>query len=191
MTKKLLIAAGVAALLAGGYLAALDTAKTVSLFSDREASARGAMGPQIVLQGVEMLEIRGEEAMYRLDSDTASYSVADGRISASGVTLTFRERSGDIVVRASAAAWRMEAGRIDLDEVVSVANKTGWTASAPSATVDLRSQVIVAQEAKLSAPGLTVAGNNLQWRWSEGRMTLDSPKSSVLPRLVSPPVRQG
>ena len=70
-------------------------------------------------------------------------------------------------------------------------NDTGWIATAPRASVDLKSEVIMADEARLSGPGFTVKGRNLRWRWQDRTVALDSPRSSILPGKVLAPGREG
>jgi len=188
---KLLSFLGVVAVLAGAYLLALDLARSLRLPPGGDGGTADIGGPKIVLRGVEMIEVHREGPVYRLRSDDASYSVMSARVVASGVTLTLKEREGDIVVTAPAAAWNMNEGRVGLDEGASARNDRGWTASAPRAIVDLRSEVIAAEEASLAAPGVTVTGSNLRWRWREGTMALDSPRSRVIPRNLPAPGKRG
>jgi hypothetical protein len=178
---KLLWFLGVVAVLAGVYLLALDLARSFRLPPAGDGGTADIGGPKIVLRGVEMIEVHREGPVYRLRSDDASYSAMSARVVASGVTLTLSERGGDIVVTAPVASWNMNEGRVGLDEGVSARNDTGWAASTPRAIIDLRSGVISAEEAGLTAPGVTVTGSNLRWRWREGTMALDSPKSRIIP----------
>ena len=191
MTGKLLSALAVAAMFAGAYLLALDLSRRTLLSPGGSGRAAGGDGPQIILRGVEMIEERREGTVYRLVSDDASYSFLAGRVVASVVTLALREREGTIVVTAPVASWNLNEGRIDLPEGASARNARGWTASAPRASIDLKAEVITAGEAGLSGPGVTVAGSNLRWRWHEGTMELDSPRSRIFPRGEPGPGRQG
>ncbi|MGZ8439975.1 MAG: hypothetical protein ACXWXD_04240 [Candidatus Deferrimicrobiaceae bacterium] len=191
MTGKLLSFLGVVVVLAGAYLVALDLARSMRLTPGGDGGTADIGGPKIVLRGVEMIEAREEGPAYRLRSDDASYSAMSARVVASGVTLTLKERKGDIVVTAPAASWDMNEGRVDLDEGASARNDRGWTASAPRAVIDLRSEEIAAEEASLAAPGVTVTGSNLRWRWREGTMALDSPRSRIIPRTMLAPGKRG
>ena len=56
---------------------------------------------------------------------------------------------------------------VDLAEGADVENGTGWTATAPRASIDLKSEVIMAEEASLAGPGFTVEGRNLRWWWED------------------------
>ena len=191
MTGKLLSFLGVVVVLAGAYLVALDFARSMRLSPGGDGGTTDIGGPKIVLRGVEMIETREEGAAYRLRSDDASYSAMSALVVASGVTLTLSERKGDIVVTAPAASWNMNEGRVDLGEGATARNDRGWTASAPRAIIDLRSEEIAAEEASLAGPGVTVTGSNLRWRWHEGTMALDSPRSTIIPRTIPVPGKRG
>lgn len=190
MTGRVWMGLLVALLLAGAYLLArnLDTAARLP-----EEGGEGAAGgePQIVLHDVEMVEVRRGGAVYRLLSSDASYKIPSGWLLANRVTLTFRDRGGEIVVTAPEASWKMHENRIDLAAGASAKNGKGWTASAPRASVDLKSEVIVAEQAALVGPGVSVTGDNLRWRWQDGTVMLDSPKSTIFPGDVAGPERKG
>lgn len=190
MTGKLVSGLVAVAALAGAYLLALDLASGTRLVAENRAEEAGA-GPQVVLRGVEVIETRRGGKVYRLVSDEALYAVLASRVTASVVTLALAERNGGIVVTAPVLAWNMEDGRIDLVQGASARNGGGWTASAPGARIDLKSREITAEEAVLSGPGVTVAGRNLRWRWHDGSMDLDFPRSTVLPGKVRSPERKG
>jgi len=179
-----------AALLAGAGLLVLAMSTGTSSSTQGTGDA-GDSGPQIILRGVVMVEAHRERQVYRLVSDNASYSVWEGQAIASDVTLVLKERDGDVIVTAPMASWDMKEGRIDLAMGASAVNGAGWTAISPHASVDLKSEVITAEEASLSGPGLTVVGNNLRWRWQDGKMELDSPESSIDPGRNLAPGRQG
>lgn len=190
MTRKFFSWLAAAALLAWVCLLVLDTSMSTSTPA-KGSGDTGASGPQIVLRGVVMVEARRERQVYRLVSDNASYSVWSGQATASDVTLVLNEREGEIVVTAPEAFWDMKEDRIDLAMGASAANGAGWTAVSPRASVDLKSEVITAEEASLSGPGLTVVGDRLRWRWQEGKVELDSPRSSIHPGRYPAPGRQG
>ena len=184
MIRKLSAAAAAAALLAGIYLFALDAANRTLLLAGKEPDAVEEAGPEIVLYDVAMREVREGGGDWRLTSGRATYSVLDKRLLAVETTLTLPEPSGGVLVRASRAAWDMDSGRIDLPEGGSASNRAGWSASVPSARLDLRERVMTARGATLSGPGLSVSGANLVWRWKEGKVSLDSPKTFVTPGKV-------
>lgn len=184
MIRGLAIAAAVAACLAGLYLMAMSAAKSTILLANSGPAAGEPREPEIVLRGVEVMEIREDGRSYRLSSDNATYSVLSKRLSAETVILTLPEALERTVVRAARARWSMEEGTMDLPEGGSAENDAGWTAAVPEARIDLRAQVMTAPSANLSMPGVRVAGTNLVWRWQEGKMEIDAPKSRVVPERV-------
>jgi hypothetical protein len=190
MTGKLFSWLAAAAFLVGACLLVLDLTTSTSSSTIGSGDA-GDSGPQIVLRGVVMVETRRERQVYRLVSDNVSYSIQLGQAIASDVTLVLKEREGDVIVTAPVASWNMKEGRIDLAMGASAASGAGWTAISPRASVDLESEVITAEEASLSGPGLTVVGNKLRWRWQDGKVELDSPRSSILPGRDLASGRQG
>ncbi len=190
MTRKLFSWLSAAALLAGACLMVLDMSTGTSSSTKGSGEAVDS-GPQIVLRGVVMVEARQERQVYRLVSDNASYSVRSGQAIASNVTLVLKEREGDVIVTAPVASWNMKESRIDLAMGASAANGAGWTAISPRASVDLKSEVITAEEASLTGPGLTVVGNKLRWRWQDGKVELDSPRSSIKSGRGLAPGKQG
>lgn len=179
MTGKILSWLGTAVFLAGAFLLALAMSAGTGP-AVKESGSPGGGGPQIVLRGVEMAEARRGGQVYRLRSDSASYAVQSGQAHASDVTLVLKEREGNVVVSAPVASWNMKQDRIDLP-MGATAKGEGWTAVSPRASVDLRSEVISAQDASLSGPGLEVEGNALRWRWRDGKVELLAPKSNILP----------
>jgi hypothetical protein len=192
VTGRLLSAVAVLLLFAGAYVVALNMTGEGRFSGPKDSSQdAGAGGPQIVLRGVEMVEMRREGQVYRLLSDNASYSIRVGHASASNVTLVLKEREGDVVVTAPVASWDMDEGRIDLPRGASARDGSGWSAVFPGAVVDLDAEVITAEDARFEGPGLTVAGRNLRWRWQDGTVALDSPRSSILPVRVRAPERKG
>ena len=151
------------------------------------AAGESPSGPEIVLHNVEMREIRGGEAPYRVISERATYRVLSETVSATGVTLLLQGRRGETVVRAPEARWDMRTGWIVLPSGGSAEDRAGWSASVDSARLSLVERVMTATgKATLSGPGLAVAGDNLVWRWREGKVELDRPKTRVLPARAFP-----
>jgi hypothetical protein len=190
MTGRLLSWLAAAALLVGACLLILDLSTSTSSSTKGSVDAFDS-GPQIILRGVVMVEARRERQVYRLVSDNASYSVRSGQAIASDVTLVLKEQEGDVVVTAPMASWNMKEERIELAMGASAASGTGWKAVSPRASVDLKSEVFISEEASLSGPGITVVGNKLRWHWQDGKVELDSPRSSILPGRKLAPGRQG
>jgi len=178
------------AFLAGAYLLVRNLSVGPPPLSEGGGGGNGG-GAKIILHTVDLVEVRPEGRVYRLASDVASYSIPMGRVVASGVHLTLRERGENVVASAPMASWDLDNGRIDLEKGISVENGEGWIATAPRASVDLKSEVIAADEARFSGPGFTVTGRNLRWRWQDRTVALDSPRSDILPGRVLAPGRKG
>lgn len=146
------------------------------------AAVESGSGPEILLQGVDMREIRKGEAPNRFLSEHAAYRVLTGDFTASDVTLMLPGRLGGVVVRAPEARWDMPGGRITLPAGGSAESGGGWRASVATATLSLGERVLNSQgEVHLSGPGLAVAGDNLTWRWRDGKVEIERPKSRVMP----------
>lgn len=141
-----------------------------------------AAEPEVVLQGMEMREIRGEGAQYRLLSDRATYRLQTGKVSAVGVTLELPGAAGNVTVRAPKASWDTKTGQVLLPEGGTAENGAGWAAAVGEARVSLPDrQMTAAGAARLSGPGLSVAGSDLVWRWREGKVALQQPKTRIEP----------
>ena len=190
MTGKLLAGLAAVAFLAGACLLVLNLSGSPRPLPEGRNDGNGG-GANILLRGVEIVEVHPDGRTYRLASDNASYSILLGRVVASGVTLSLRERGEDVVASAPSASWDLDNGRIDLEQGISVENGEGWIATAPRAIVDLKSEVITADEARFSGPGFTVTGRNLRWRWQDRTVALDFPRSDILPGRVLAPGRKG
>ena len=190
MIGKQLWGLAAVAFLAGAYLLVQNVSESPSPLPEGRIDGNGG-GAKIILRTVELIEVHPEGQVYRLASDNASYSIPLGSVVASGVSLSLRERGENVVASAPSASWDLNNGRIDLAKGVSVENGTGWIATAPRASVDLKSEVITANEARFSGPGFTVRGRNLRWRWKDRTVALDSPRSNILPGRFLAPGREG
>jgi hypothetical protein len=139
-------------------------------------------GPELILREVDVRELGKEGPQYRLTSDRASYLVLARKLSADGVTLFLQETSEGMVVRAPKAFWEMDAGRILLAEGGAAENGAGWSAVVDEASISLPDRLMTAEgNARLSGPGLSVTGDHLAWRWREGKLSLENPRSRVDP----------
>jgi len=137
-------------------------------------------GPELILRDVEVREIRKEGPQYRLTSDRVSYLLHARKLSAANVTFFLPGTSSGIVVRAPKASWDMEAGRILLDEGGAAENAAGWSAVVAAASLSLPTrEMSAAGNVSLSGPGLRVAGDNLVWRWQEGKLALSNTRTRV------------
>ncbi len=190
MIGKLTWGLAAVAFLAGAYLLVQNLSESPRPLPEGRNVGNGG-GAKIILRVVEIVEVHSEGRIYRLASDNASYSIPLGRVVASGVRLSLQERGENVVASAPSASWDLNDGRIDLTKGVAVENGTGWTATAPQASVDLKSEVIMAEKARLAGPGITVEGRNLRWWWQDRTVALDSPRSSILPGRVQAPGREG
>jgi hypothetical protein len=172
-------------------LAALGGIGLLAAISLKGAGSKGPFGisaagsrpePEVILQGVEMREIRKEGAPYKASSEYATYSILSSRFSGTGVTLELSGNGEEMVVRAPTASWDMRTGRIFLPEGGSAENRTGWSAAVASAYLSLPERMLSsAGKARLSGPGLSVVGDNLVWSWREGTVALELPKTLLSP----------
>lgn len=138
--------------------------------------------PEIILRNVEMREVRKGEATNRLLSEQANYRVLSGDLSASGVTLVLPGLKEEVVLRAPEARWEMRAERILLPAGGTAESGGGWSAFVVAADLSLRERVLRAPgAARLTGPGLAIAGDNLVWHWQDGKVELERPKTRVFP----------
>lgn len=183
--RKAVYAALFAALGGIGLLAAisLKVSGPEGPFGFSAAGSRSE--PEVILQGVEMREIRKEGAPYKASSEQATYSLLSRRFSGTGVTLELSGNGEVIVVRAPTASWDMQAGRIFLPEGGSAESRTGWSAAVAVAYLSLPERMLTsAGKARLTGPGLSVVGDNLVWNWREGTLALELPKTRLEPSRV-------
>ncbi len=181
MSRRRILSFGVLLAILGGigFLAAIST-----MDRGRHDAPGTAVeppdGPELILRDVDVREIRKEGPQYRLTSDRASYLLHARKLSAAGVILFLPGTSSGIVVRAPKAFWDMEAGRILLDEGASAENAAGWSAVVAAASLSLPDrEMSAAGNAMLSGPGLRMAGDNLVWRWREGKLALSNTRTRV------------
>jgi len=136
--------------------------------------------PEVILRDMVMREVRKEGAQYRLSSEQATYLLLAGKLSATGVTLELPGTSGEVVVRAPKASWDMQNRQIFLPEGGSAENGAGWSAAVAAANLSLPERILTAPGmARFSGPGLSVVGDNLVWRWGEGKVALELPKTRL------------
>jgi hypothetical protein len=146
------------------------------------SAAEPAAEPEVVFQGMEMREIRGEGTQYRLFSDRATYRFLTGKVSAVGVILEIPGAAGTVTVLAPKASWDTRTGQVLLPEGGSAENGAGWSAAVAQARLSLPDRQMTASgEARFSGPGLSVAGSGLEWNWREGKAALRQPKTRLEP----------
>ncbi len=180
-----ILAAGVAALLlAGAYWVALDAASRARSAAEAGESAAGYREPEILLDRVEIREIRKDGRNNRILARRAAYRVLSRDLSAEQVVFAAGEGAGAVEVEAPQLFWDMREERLELPGGGTARNESGWRAEVPRARVDLTRQVLTADRAALSFPGVRVAGNRLVWEWKTGTVELSSPESRVLPESV-------
>jgi hypothetical protein len=181
MNRGILLGGVVLLLLAGAYWMALRTAIRARVAVDTGGSAVGFREPEILLNGVEVREIRKGGRSDRILARQATYKVLTKDLSAERVTFETKNGQGTVVVEAPQASWHMQEERLDLPQGGTARNGSGWNAEVPDARIDLREQVLTANRATLVLPGIRIAGSGLVWRWKDGTMELSSPDSRVLP----------
>src|SRR5512134_988457 len=175
-------------------LTALGGSGVLAAISLKGAGPKGPIGisaagsrsePEVILQGVEMREIRKEGAPYKASSEQATYSLLSRRFSGTDVTLELSGNGEELVVRAPTASWDMQTGRIFLPEGGSAESRTGWSAAVAVAYLSLPERMLTsAGKARLTGPGLSVVGDNLVWSWKEGTLALELPKTRLEPSRV-------
>jgi hypothetical protein len=155
-------------------------------------SVQAGRDPALILRDVEVREVRRDGRHFRLFSETATYRLPARTLSGSGVTLTLPEDGTRLVLRAPAANWDMDAGTIRLPEGCSAASDDGWSASLAAALVSLPDHLLSGEgRSNLYGPGLSVAGDNLVWRWRERKLMLSAPRTRIDPARVPVPGRRG
>lgn len=170
--------------------AALGGIGVLVAISMEDAGPRGPFGPaagspsepEVLLQGVELREIRKGEPPYRITTDQATYKLLSGRVSGSSVTLELPGSAGEVTVRAPKASWDMPAGQVYLPEGASAEDDAGWSATVVSARLSLPDRMLTAPgKARLNGPGLSVVGDNLVWNVREGKVELKLPVTRLEP----------
>lgn len=170
-------ALGIAAL-----MASVPWRNAVSPGSGETSRGESLFDPEIVLMDVDMREMRKSEPISRVVSERASFRVLEGRLSAYGVTVHLPGRAGELVLRAPEAQWDMKGMRIFLPAGGTAETRGAWSAKVSLASVSLQDRVLTATgEVGLSGPGFAVAGENMVWRWPEGTVEVQKPRSQVLP----------
>lgn len=190
MTLRLLPwAAFAAAVAALSFLApALEKAAPVPA-SERKAAA---LDLEVRLSPVDLREFHDDGGWNRLEAEKAVYSYGRRTVTGTGVSVSLGEGkvSGGSVVRAPSAFWDFNGRSIDLPEGARAEREDGWGGEFASARIDLDTRTLrVPGAVTLSGPGLSVTGENLEWRWPDGRISMDSPVSRIVPESL--PGRRG
>lgn len=144
----------------------------------------GPAGPEIRLGPVVLKELHDDGSWNRLDAEAAVYGYADRTVSARSVTVSMRsgtELSGS-TVRAPRAVWDLDGRTIGLPEGCRVVREGGWAGTLSAATLDLAGLILrVPGEARIEGPGVSIDGRNLAWRWEDGKITMNAPRSRIVP----------
>jgi len=187
MTRRVLAAGIAVLLLAGAVWVVVGSGARGRTGEENAGSAAAAREPEILLGNVEVRETRKNGRNDRVVARRAVYRVLSGNLSAENVVFRTGDGSGTVVVEAPRVFWNMREGRLDLPGGGAARSGSGWEAEVPEARIDLSKQVLTADRASLSLPGVRVAGTRLVWEWKSGTVELSSPESRVLPD----PLRRG
>jgi hypothetical protein len=190
MNRRLLVWAGIATLVL--VLAFASILPGTRLPLDVIPPEADSGGPEIRLGPVTVREYHDDGDWNLLTADGAVYSYSRKTVKASGVTVSLGKGNTlkGAVIRAPEALWDFDGRTVLLPEGGHADRQGGWTGDLSAGTLDLAGRMLrVPGHASIAGPGLTVAGTNLEWRWWEGKITLDSPKSRIAPALL--PRREG
>ena len=184
MTLRLLPWAAIALLvLALAFRSVLPT-NVVAVPTGTPGQESTGGGPEIRLGTADVRELHDDGSWNRLDAENAVYGDASRTVSAGGVTVFLGEGApfAGTTVRAPKAAWDLDGKTIGLPEGCRAERKDGWTGELSPATLDLAGSVLqVPGPARIEGPGVSVQGENLAWKWVEGKITLESTRSRLSP----------
>ncbi|RJP19527.1 MAG: hypothetical protein C4529_11235 [Deltaproteobacteria bacterium] len=148
------------------------------------AVAAADRGPDIRLWTVEVRESHDDGGWNRLVAAEAVYSYLRKTVEGTDVTVSIGtgESTRGAVLRAPGAFWDLGGKTVRLPDGGSARREGGWSGELSSATFDLAGKTLRATgPAAITGPGFTVAGTNLEWRWADGKITMDAPKSRIAP----------
>ena len=151
------------------------------------AADTGERGPEIRLGPVTVREYHDDGQWNLLAAEEAVYSYARKTVDATRVTVSVGkgETLKGAHIRAPRALWDFDGSTVSLPDGGSADRQGGWTGELSAATLDLVGRILrVPGRASVAGPGFTVAGTNLEWRWWEGKITMDSPNSRVAPAML-------
>jgi hypothetical protein len=158
------------------------------------ASGRGpaALELTVRLSPVDLREFHDDGGWNRLEAEEAVYSYGRRTVTGTGVAVSLGEGKarGGSVIRAARAFWDFNEKSIELPEGGRAEREGGWRGELAPARLDLETRILrVPGAVTLSGPGLSVVGGNLEWRWPDGKIRMDSPVSRIAP--ASLPGRRG
>lgn len=192
MTLRLLPWAVFAAVVAGLFFLAPAPEDGVPVSSADGGSEAAALDLEIRLGPVDMREIHDDGTWNRLEAKKAVYSYGRKTVEGTGVSVSLGPGKGldGSVIRAARAFWDFDGKSVELPEGGQADREGGWKAELAPARLDLDTRILRAPGAvSLSGPGLSVVGGNLEWRWPDGKITMDSPVSRITPTAI--PGRRG
>jgi len=140
-------------------------------------------GPEIRLGPAEVLEIHDDGSRNRLTSEGAVYEYVRKTLTGHGVVVYPMAGSArGSTVRAPAVAWDFDRASMAFPEGGVADYVGGWKGELSPATVNLAAHTLrVPGPATISGPGFSITGSNLVWNWVDGKITMDSPRSRILP----------
>lgn len=190
MTLRLLpwalFAAAVAAL---SFLAPAPEEAAPVPASDRKAAA---LELTVRLSPFDLREFHDDGAWNRLEAKEAVYSYGQRTVTGTGVAVSLGEGKapGGAVIRAARAFWDFNGKSIELPDGAHADREGGWRGELAPGRIDLDTRTLrVPGAVTLTGPGLSVVGGNLEWRWPDGKIRMDSPVSRIAP--ASLPGRRG
>lgn len=184
MNVRLLPWAAMALIVLGLAVRSALPGKVVAVPGGVTQSETPAGGPEIRLGPVQMRELHDDGSWNRLEADGAVYAYASRTLIAGNVAVFLGDgaKFPGTTVLAPQATWDLDGKSIALPEGCRLTREGGWSGQLSAATLDLaRSVMRVPGPARVEGPGISVEGKELAWRWDEGKFTLVSPISRILP----------
>lgn len=184
MNLRLLPWAAFAAFVAGLSLFAPAPEDAAPVSSPAREAEESALELEIRLGPVDLREFRDDGTWNRLEAGEALYSYGRKTMEGTAVAVSLGEGkdSGGSVLRASRAFWDFDGRSIDLPEGGRAEREGGWRGEFAPARLELDTRILrVPGAVTLTGPGLSVSGGNLAWHWPDGKITMDSPVSRIVP----------
>jgi hypothetical protein len=187
MSLRLLPWAFFAAVVAGLAFLAPTPEGAAPAPSEAGGAEAAALDLEVRMGPVDMRELHDDGTWNRLEAKEAVYSYGRKTVDGTGVSVslgTGKSLDGS-VIRAVRAFWDFEGRSIELPEGGRADRKGGWTGELAPASLDLGTRTLrVPGAVSLSGPGLSIVGGNLEWRWPDGKITMDSPVSRITPKSL-------
>jgi hypothetical protein len=184
MNHRLLPWAVFAAVIAGLAFLAPTPENVPPVPSAARGAGTAALDLEVRMGPVDMREFHDDGTWNRLEAGEAVYSYGRKTVEGTDVSVSLGTGKGleGSVIRAVRAFWDFDGKSIELPEGGRADRKGGWTGELAPATLDLDTRTLrVPGAVSLSGPGLSVVGGNLEWRWPDGKITMDSPVSRIIP----------